>query len=989
MSRQFSAFQCIGLFVIFCTAMNAWAGEISGKVTDIETGNALPGANIVIKGTSLGTASDIEGHYFISNVPPGTYEVAALYIGYAETSATVTITTPRDKIRHDIGMKFIVIEGQEVTVTAQAEGQMQAINQQLSSKTIKNIVSKKQIQELPEANAAEAVGRLPGVSLERSGGEGNKVVIRGMASKYSMIQIDGVTMAATGSGDRSTDLSMISPYMLEGIELTKSVMANQEATATGGIVNFRIKKAPDDPSFNLIAQGGHNNLRGTYSDYKLSVGGSNRFYANLLGIYAQVDYEEKDAGSQQLGGVGFFQENESKPVQTNSMQLMDIFRNVKRLGGALVVDYTLPATTIKSSNFYSRINRHETSFTNNYNYKDQAFNIGYTDTPDSWLTVLTNSLQLDHRFKNLEINSVFSHSFSENILPNQISSSAGWPTVAGKPFSTDRNAKYNVDLDPRTIPDSLVTSIEDAAYFMTLGGISHEESKTRERDISGQLDLKYTFNITDKINVNLNVGGKYRHKNKEYDRTNLVAYNDGGNQEYRNLVYDGFEDELSDRAKEAWAENNMNIYLWDFFDDGYDRDTFFDGRYYFSPVLDKEKFRRIHQLAMDSYDPTSTSRDVIVVPNFINSNYYDYNGTEDYYAFYVMPEINVGPKFLFVPGVRYEANQTEYTGYRGNRLGVLRDFTVTPIDTVTKGRKNEFILPMIQTFYKPTDWLTVKAGYTHTLQRPNYNNMMPGYVINNQGQIGSLGNFRLKPELARNWDLQASFHSNTIGLLSVGVFHKTISDMIFWTGNTVILDTTYFELPALMHRKIGAYATNNPNDVINYGYEVEWKSNFWYLPGLLKGLVLNFNYTHNESKAKYLRTRIDVKAEFDENYNLITYYTPNDTTYSSPMVGQPDHLLNLTLGYDYKGFSIRCAMRYKSNIFKSTNWYEKLRGYSTDFYRYDFSVRQQLPVKGLEFFLNVNNLTNEKEQDVINHMSFTRYLQDYGRTANVGLRYQF
>ena len=124
------------------------------------------------------------------------------------------------------------MEGEEVLVTAQASAQQQAINQQLTSKTIKNIVSKKQIQELPEANAAEAVGRLPGVSLVRSGGEGNKLVIRGMAPKYSQIQIDGVTMAATGDQDRSVDLSMISPYMLEGIELTKSVMANQEATAT-------------------------------------------------------------------------------------------------------------------------------------------------------------------------------------------------------------------------------------------------------------------------------------------------------------------------------------------------------------------------------------------------------------------------------------------------------------------------------------------------------------------------------------------------------------------------------------------------------------------------------------------------------------------------------------------------------------------------------------------------------------------------------------
>jgi len=138
-----------------------------------------------------------------------------------------------------------------------------------------------------------------------------------------------------------------------------------------------------------------------------------------------------------------------------------------------------------------------------------------------------------------------------------------------------------------------------------------------------------------------------------------------------------------------------------------------------------------------------------------------------------------------------------------------------------------------------------------------------------------------------------------------------------------------------------------------------------------------------------LRTRIEVKAEFDENWNLKTYYVPNDTTYKSPMISQPAHLLNLTLGYDYKGFSIRWAMRYKSHIFKSTNWYEALRGYSTDFYRYDLAIKQQLPVKGMEFFLNINNLTNEIERDVINHKNFASYLEDYGRNANIGLRYQF
>ncbi len=974
------------ILLIFHVVAFAQTGKIVGYVLDKRTDNPLPGANIFIEGTSLGSASDINGFYIISNVPPGTYTINAMYIGYEKKSFELQVLAAQ-KVERDIKMNAEVVKGQEVTVTAQAEAQLQAINQQLSAKTIKNIVSKKQIQELPEANAAEAVGRLPGVSLERSGGEGNKVVIRGMGPKYSLIQIDGVNMTATGEGDRSTDLSMISPYMLEGIELTKSVMANQEATATGGIVNFKIKKAPDRPSFNVIAQGGYNSLRSTYNDYKLSVGGSSRFYANLVGVYAQVDYEEKDASSQQLGGVNFSQENEEAPVKTNSMQLMDIFRNVQRFGGALVLDYTLPSTEIKSSNFVSRINREETRYTNTYDFAQQGFQLNYEDTPESWLTVITNSLQIDHRWRNWEINSAFSHSYSENILPARISSSNNnSPT---NPFPTDRNTKFNVKLDPETIPDSLAISMDEAVHFMHLGDIEHEESETRERDLAAEFNMAYDFNITDNINVKLNMGGKYKHKNKEYDRTSLNASNGGGSQEFRNLVYEAFEDEFGNRTKEAWDKDNMRILLTDFLDKEYEGGDFLDGRYDFGSVFDKADFRRIHDLVVETYDPTSKDMYDVVHSNFIESNYEDYDGTEDYHAFYLMPEINIGSSLMFVPGVRYESNRTEYTGYRGNRLGVLRDWRATPVDTVTKGRKNDFFLPMIQTFYKPTEWLTFKAGYTHTLQRPNYNNIMPGWVITNQGQIDNLSNFRLKPELSRNWDIQMSIHSNKIGLFSIGAFHKNITDMIFWTGQTVITDTAYFELPTLMHRQRAAYAVNNPNEVINYGYEVEWQSNFWYLPGLLRGLVMNVNYTRNKSEAKYLRTRIDVKAEFDENWNVITYLIPNDTTYTSPMISQPDHLLNLTIGYDYKGFSIRWAMRYKSNIFKSANWYEKLRGYSSDFYRYDLQVRQKLPLDGLEFFLNVNNLTNELERDVINHNDYASYIEDYGRSANIGLRYQF
>jgi hypothetical protein len=82
-------------------------------------------------------------------------------------------------------------------------------------------------------------------------------------------------------------------------------------------------------------------------------------------------------------------------------------------------------------------------------------------------------------------------------------------------------------------------------------------------------------------------------------------------------------------------------------------------------------------------------------------------------------------------------------------------------------------------------------------------------------------------------------------------------------------------------------------------------------------------------------------------------------------------------------------MRFKSNIFKTASWYEELRGYSTDFYRYDVQIRQKMPVDGLELFANVNNITGEKEHDVINHLDFANYMEDYGRSANIGLRFHY
>ena len=200
---------------------------ISGYVTDTKSEQSLIGANIYIEGTSLGSATDEKGYYKITSVKEGVYTIKVSYIGYETLTDTIQLDQTSELLdgknfTKDFKLNYTTIEGNEVTVTAQAKGQMAAINKQLNAKSLVNIISSDRIRELPDANAAETVARVPGVSIQREGGEGNKVVVRGLSPKYNSVTVNGVKLASTDNENRSTDLSMISQYMLDGIEVTKA-----------------------------------------------------------------------------------------------------------------------------------------------------------------------------------------------------------------------------------------------------------------------------------------------------------------------------------------------------------------------------------------------------------------------------------------------------------------------------------------------------------------------------------------------------------------------------------------------------------------------------------------------------------------------------------------------------------------------------------------------------------------------------------------------
>ena len=375
-------------------------GTLFGTVTDAGTGESLPGATVRIDGTSLGAATDLDGHYRIPRVPEGDHVVVVSYVGYKAQRVPVTVSSDEDR-RLDVALELDVVEGQEIVITAQAEGQVAAINQQLASNQIVSVVSAARIQELPDANAAESVGRLPGISIQRDAGEGQKVVIRGLSPKYNNVTVNGVKLPATDFNDRSTDLNMVSPDMLAGIEVFKALTPDQDADAIGGAVNFRLRGAPAGLRANALLQGGYSGLTKDIGPYKTNLTLSNRFFGDRLGVFVQGNLEHADRSSERMN-AGFINQarssqDTSRVLLTENLDLRDRTETRDRYGASLLMDYTLPGGSLQFTNFFNRLGRDYVSRDNTFSTAVVAASYDLREArlqTDVWSTALSGEFRM-------------------------------------------------------------------------------------------------------------------------------------------------------------------------------------------------------------------------------------------------------------------------------------------------------------------------------------------------------------------------------------------------------------------------------------------------------------------------------------------------------------------------------------------------------------------------------------------------------------------
>jgi TonB-dependent receptor len=862
---------------------------------------------------------------------------------------------------------------------------MNAINEQLRANSIENVVAAERIQELPDANAAETLGRLPGVSVLRSGGEGAKVVIRGLSPKYNKITLEGISMAsadasimmvgggdfgaAYASGDRSSDISMISPYSLDGIEVFKAITADKDADFIGGSVNFKLREADPGLNYDLVAQMGYNHLKSTFNDYMITGSVSNRFFDDKIGVYLQGNIEQRNRSSNDMSAA-YDVHNDAEigienPVYTQSFVLSNVIRYRQRYGATAVIDYRLDGGSVKFMNFFNQSNTTTDSYNDVNDIVGNAHNYSANRT-ETRIGSMSNILGYEQRFGKLKVEAKASHSYSMNYVPSTMNVNfVQWNTpLFPNPDSVNRPIPPTKVLDYR--------QLNDGANVLTR--IKVASSKMEERQLEASLDLSYDFSLSDQINGFLKFGGKYRYKEKAYDIFDSWGADPIiGSGRGTIPILDAF----------PWMREELGLepdeyYLLPFTfcdDEDFDHGNYLKSRYLTFPVVDLDLMEEIlFVLQRDAYNAADN------YPYVRTSELYDFSGDEHYYAGYVMTELNIGRSIKFIPGVRYEHNTTEYIAANGVTTLIFPERFYNHVDT-SATRENWFLLPMIHLKYSPLDWFDIRLAYTKTLSLPSYQEFVPRQDV--MDRWVTYNNKELVPETSQNYDLYLSFHHNKIGLLTAGGFIKRIDDQIFGTGNRIITDTAAYGFPSEYLSKWIVTTINNEYQAKIWGLEFDWQTNFWYLPGFLKGIVLNVNYTHIFSEAKYPFTTIEKVPGLPV---WAPEYTNNDSFYVDQLIDQPDDIINVQIGYDYKGFSARLSMLYQSSIFKWPNFWPELNYHTASYLRWDLSVKQKLPWAGLEVFCNINNISSAQDRDLVSGANWDARIQEYGMTVDLGIR---
>ena len=938
----------IAASLLALSSLNSFAdGAISGLVSD--TSGILSGAKVSIVGSKFETSTNLKGQFSLNYLPPGKQTIRVEYLGYPAAEYDIIVV---DDKSIDLGSLTLNVSSdtleEVVSMGYMRRGEMKSINMQKESNNIKNVMTADGIGKLPDRNAAEALQRMPGVSIERDQGEGRFVAIRGLPAQWNSTSINGdrLPTAEEETTSRAVALDFFPTDMIELVEVSKALTPDMEGDAIGGNINFITRRAPNERTLTVNvgagasekAQGGSQSLNVLYGDR--SDDGKFGFLINATGWvrdWATDNYEPRRAiDDDGIAGV-------------HRLELRDYTGTRSTYGLNMAAEYLLDHGLVYAKTMYGTLSDEETHYKsrvrynknrvelqhiyNELNTEMHGFEIGGEydfsfDTRINWkLSTYQNRFEYGD-IPNNEDNAYYVVKFNQSVdFDDDVGMRDGVNTGSGLIYNTiDGGTDPALEIGTHLPSDWSMDPTKAVLADVELYGID-----IKERDkIVAQVDLIHNYNN----HLELKTGFKYRNKERNasfYDR--FYGWNEA---EY------GVTPTLAQVA----AELNVDLVNQPGRED-YLADLAIDYQSIFSKVIPVDDLKRWWDDNQHKLIFLEGDSEVVENGGGLSRNF---DLEETHMSLYGMATYKSSDKWTVLGGLRATQTKTDVHGF----VAVKTDqgTSVEP----EQGSKNYWsILPSLHTTYHVDDMTNIRLALTRTFSRPDFGQLSPGATYSEMENELKSGNPELEPTYSNNFDLMYEHYFDDAGIISVGYFYKQIIDPVFsqsYQGN-------------YRDQSVTVKSPLNGDDAWLHGIEFATNSNLGFISEQLNNFGFAFNFTLMDSA-------MDI-PERDDNAKISR---------------QADELFNVSMYYDNGDLAARIAVNHKGKYIEDHGSNSSLDTYYGDYTSLDFTASYQITSQAM-LYVELNNLTDEPLQYFTGSEQRPNQIEYYGIRGQIGFKYDF
>ncbi len=829
-------------------------GTIRGKVIDGDFGDGLIGATVVVSGTTNGSVTDIEGSFSIGNLPTGSYDLEASFVGYEMKKITgVEVITGEISVIN-ITLGGTTEELEEVVITAEALRNSEAgvLTAQKKALQVVDGMGAEQFARGGDNNAASAIKRITGVSVEG----GKYVYVRGLGDRYSKTNLNGADIPGLDPNRNTVQMDLFPANLIDNIMVYKTFSPNLPGDFTGGFVNVETKDFPDrftlqfSNSFSFNTQANFNDeflsTQGGSTDYLGMDDGSRDIPEVILNNAVPVNGGANDSERALLNQMG------------NSFGLMQMapFQNSRFLNQSHSLSIGNQKVLFgKSFGFIGGL-----SYNRGYSHYSNG-STGRYSLPGVGSTSLNTELSLNDTrsaesvlwgaFANLSLKLTDNNKLSFNMMRNQSSDNIARSQSGSKPLD---DPELNYETRAIMYVERSITSAQlKGEHFLggagraTLDWISSYTVSSQEEP-----DLKFfTFGTRERIG-----GGTIYQIQPSIGQLPSRYYRDMTESHFDNKV--NFSLPIGEEDKAGSIKAGLSYVIKD---RGFRE---FQYRYNSNPTPPDYFNGDINAYVSSQLATSDNPRGTYIFDAFDDGNNYDADQTIA--AAYGMIEKNIGEKLRLVAGARVETTELEIISFD-------EDDEPGSLDNVD-------VLPALSFTYALNDNMNVKGGYSKTLARPTFRELAPYTSFDFIGDYLLAGNTQLERTSISNLDIRWEYYSRPGELFAFSTFYKDFTNPIEKTFNVNAANGN-----ELTWR-------NTPRARI-LGIEAEFRKRLDFIIQSLQNFTIGANFT-------YVKSEVDIdQAEL----GIIRAFDP-DAPATRQMFGQSPYIVNTFISYDnFEGFT--------------------------------------------------------------------------------------